>query len=243
MDATLGHKGTPQSGTGQTSLLTGQNGADLFGRHFGPWVPTALRPIVREENLLVHALAADHSVAFANAYPADWPGDQRRRRVAGPPLAAQGAGLLTRSTDHLARGEALASEILNDGWIRHLGPDDLPRPTAREAGATLAAISAGHDLTLYAHYATDTAGHTQTMEAGVVALERVDAFLGGVVKTLPDDHHLLVVSDHGNLEDIRGGHTRNPALGLAFGPRASQLSERITSLTDIPGAVLELLGS
>ena len=34
--------GLPQSGTGQYSLFTGDNGAQRFGRHFGPWVPTML---------------------------------------------------------------------------------------------------------------------------------------------------------------------------------------------------------
>src|SRR5262245_16050002 len=43
LDAQLGIAGLPQSGTGQYSLLTGHNGAVEFGRHYGPWVPTALR--------------------------------------------------------------------------------------------------------------------------------------------------------------------------------------------------------
>ncbi len=45
-DATLGVEGLPQSGTGQTTLLTGRNGAAEYGRHFGPWVPTPLRPLL-----------------------------------------------------------------------------------------------------------------------------------------------------------------------------------------------------
>src|SRR5690606_37535490 len=58
LDATLGAPGLPQSGTGQAALLTGRNAAELFGRHFGPWTPTALRPLVERESILARARAA-----------------------------------------------------------------------------------------------------------------------------------------------------------------------------------------
>lgn len=254
VDATLGVDGTPQSGTGQASLLTGLNAARAFGRHFGPWVPTDLRADVRDRNVLVRAAERGHRTAFANAYPPGWPGERSRRRVAGPPLAALGAGVLTRHAEHLGRGEAVSSEIVNDGWIRHLGHGDLPRPTPAEAGRTLGRIAGRGGLTLYAHYATDTAGHTRDLTAGVAALARVDAFLGGVLDTLPAAHRVVIVSDHGNLEDTGSGHTRNPALGMLIGPTGSPDAEGggaegcprdavagIRSLTDVPDAVLRLL--
>src|SRR5690606_27113594 len=52
LDSRLGLDGLPQSGTGQSALLTGRNAPRLFGRHFGPWTPTALRPLVAEESIL-----------------------------------------------------------------------------------------------------------------------------------------------------------------------------------------------
>ena len=52
MDACLGVEGTPQSGTGQVALLTGRNAPQTFGRHFGPWPPVRLRPILEAENFL-----------------------------------------------------------------------------------------------------------------------------------------------------------------------------------------------
>ena len=96
-------------------------------------------------------------MAFANAYPRGWPGE--RRRLAAPPLAARAAGLLNRHVEHLARGQAVASEIVNSGWQVHLGHEDLPEVTAVAAGTTLARIAASHDITFFAHYATDIAGH------------------------------------------------------------------------------------
>lgn len=241
LDPLLGVPGIPQSGTGQTALLTGHNAPEIFGGHFGPWVPVRLRPVVEEESLLRRSVEAGFPTAFANAYPRGWPGPRGSRRVAGPPLAARGAGLLVRDHEHLARGEAVASEMVNDGWRRHLGFRDLPDVSPRGAGETLGRVAAAHRLTLYAHYATDTAGHRGGMEGGREALERVDGFLGGLLDTLPEDRLLVVASDHGNIEDVRAGHTRNPALGLVVGPDAAARGRELTSIRDVTPRILAWL--
>jgi hypothetical protein len=242
IDARLGMDGIPQSGTGQVSLLTGHNGATLFGRHFGPWTPVALRPVLAESNLLVRALDRGLPATFANAYPRGWPGSLSTRRQAAPPLAALAAGLLTRHAEHLARGEAVSSEIVNGPWRRHLGPDHLPDVTPAGAGGALARIAEGASLTLYAHYATDYAGHRGGMRGAIRALERVDAFLAGLAEGIRGQSTtVLVVSDHGNIEDTRGGHTLNPVLGLTFGVHAEALGREISTLTDVPGAILGFL--
>ena len=243
VDATLGMEGTPQSGTGQTALLTGVDAPQEFGRHFGPWVPTTLRDVVREQSFLREAVDRGASAAFLNAYPVGWPGPKGGRRMAGPPVAAKGAGLLTRTHEHIARSEAVASEILNDGWIERLGFSDLPRPTAEEAGRTLARLAADFDVSLYAHYSTDSAGHRGGMDGAIAALERVDAFLGGIADALPAHLDVLVCSDHGNIEEVGGGHTNHPSLGLLIGEAAVDFnSSRIPDLTRIPGFVLSYVG-
>lgn len=225
LHATLDTAGTPQSGTGQAALLTGESTAELYGRHFGPWTPVRLRPLVEERSLLRRGRDAGLTVAFANAYPRGWPGPRGGRHIAGPPLAARGAGVLDRHEEHLADGAAVSSEIVNDGWRRHLGHTGLPVVTPEQAGANLARISATADLTLYAHYATDTAGHRRAMDDALAALQRVDRFMAGLLAGLASDTLLLVASDHGNLEDVRAGHTRNPALGMAVGPAADGAAE------------------
>lgn len=256
IDATHGAPGIPQSGTGHTTLLTGEDAVTRFGRHSGPWVPTALRRVVAERSLLALARQAGRRVAFANAYP-----EEVMERIperlplaevilsrrlgplrAGPPLAALGAGLLDRHTPELERGDAVASEITNDGWIERLGRTSLPRPTPHEAGRSLARIAAGHDLTLFAHYTTDYAGHRGGWAEAVAAIERVDAFLGGVLEDLADDTLLVVASDHGNLEDTTREHTRNPALGLVVGPRHEEVARGLEHLWDVAGAILGVLG-
>ena len=96
---------------------------------------------------------------------------------AGPPLVAVGAGLLNRHTAALRDGHAIASEIINEGWREHLKRHDLPLLTPMQAGANLARIANAHDLTLFAHYSTDAAGHKQDLDAAVAALQVVDGFL------------------------------------------------------------------
>jgi len=241
LDPRMGVEGLPQSGTGQTALLTGENAAALFGRHFGPWVPVSLRPLMMERNLLTRAQSEGISCIFANAYPSHFLRTAWTKRPAGPPLAAHAAGLLTRQEEELARGDALSSEILNTAWRTRLGLVHLPEVTPEQAGRNLARITGEAALTFFAHYATDTAGHERAMEPAVAALERVDAFLGGLVPALPPRTLLVLASDHGNIEDITQGHTLNPTFNLLLGPGAKELGAGLSRITDIPELILEHL--
>lgn len=236
-DATLGVAGTPQSGTGQISLLTGMNAAVLFGRHFGPWAPTTLRPLLAERNLLARVLGAGKSATFANAYHAREPG----RRPAAPTLAADAAGLLEHGPEDLHHGLAVASSITNEMWQRFAPAAGVPDVSPERAGRTLGRIASKVDLTLFAHYDTDLAGHRRDLQGGVAALERVDAFLGGVLDAVVSDTLVVIASDHGNLEDTRVGHTRNPVPVLAIGPGRQIFAERVTAITDVAPAILRLM--
>lgn len=242
-DATLGVAGVPQSGTGQTSLLTGRNAAAAYGRHFGPWVPTGLRPLLQAENLLSRVVAGGGRAAFANAYPiASITADPRIfRRPAAPPLAARAAGVLVRDLPELARGEAVASSITNERWRERLG-DALAQVAPAEAGRRLARIADGAEMTLFAHYDTDHAGHRGGMEGAVAALEKVDAFLGGIVDALSDDTLLAVGSDHGNVEDVDGGHTLNPVPVLLAGAGREMAAGGVRDLAGVAPALLRALG-
>jgi len=241
LDPLMGVEGLPQSGTGQTALLTGENAAAMYGRHFGPWVPVPLRPLLVEKNVLSRAKAEGISCIFANAYPSQFLRAAWTKRPSGPALAAHAAGLLTRHEENLARGDALSSEILNTAWRTRLGLVHLPEVTPEEAGRTLARITAQAGLTFFAHYSTDTAGHKRTMADAVAALERVDAFLGGLVPALPPQTLLVLASDHGNIEDISQGHTLNPTFSLLLGPGAEELGAGLSRITDIPGLILRYL--
>jgi hypothetical protein len=250
LDATLGFPGLPQSGTGQAALLTGEDAVKMHGRHFGPWVPARLRPLVRDYSILARARAAGHAVAFANAYPEEavaglLTGDLKRAPRflrAGPPIAAIGAGVLNRHTPELERGAAIASEITNDSWRHHLRRASVPVIDAATAGRNLARISGEHDLSLFAHYSTDYAGHRQNIQDAIKSVQLLDVFIGGLVSALPDDALVVIASDHGNVEDCTTGHTRNPALGFVFGSGHEELTQRWTCITDVAPSLLTRLG-
>jgi bisphosphoglycerate-independent phosphoglycerate mutase (AlkP superfamily) len=117
----------------------------------------------------------------------------------------------------------------------------VPDISARDAGANLARIAARHELTLFAHYATDYAGHQRSMDAAVAAIGVIDEFLAGLIAAMPDDVLLVASSDHGNIEDITTDHTLNPVIGLAAGYRHAEVALEWTSILDIAPAILRLL--
>jgi 2,3-bisphosphoglycerate-independent phosphoglycerate mutase len=245
LDATLGVSGRPQSGTGQTALLTGTNAAQHLGRHFGPWVHTALRPTLSTHGILLRLRSSGHAVCFANAYPRRHVLSQRllARRPTAMPLAAGFAGVLENDEMALREGRALASSITTEKWRAYVDPE-APLITPFEAGVNLARIADLSRFTLFAHYDTDTAGHSGVMANAVAAVERVDTFLDGLLTHLSRDTLLLITSDHGNLEDLStSSHTLNQVPLLAVGADVETTTRGLRSLVDVAPYILETLGA
>src|SRR5690606_38393762 len=98
-----------------------------------------------------------------------------------------------------------------------------------------------HELTFFAHFDTDLAGHRGGMAGALRALDRLDAFLGGLLDGEGGPLSILLVSDHGNLDDVRTGHTRHPALGAWLGDDAAARPP-LDSLLEVRRAILEGIG-
>jgi phosphopentomutase len=79
------------------------------------------------------------------------------------------------------------------------------------------------------------------MKPAIEALERVDAFLDGLISSLDARTLLVVASDHGNIEEVTTGHTRNPTLGLLVGAGAPALRRGLARLTDVAQRILDYL--
>ena len=236
LSATLSYPGLPQSATGQTTLLTGLNGADLMRGHYGPWPGPTLKRTLDEGTIFSEVVGTGGKVVLANAFP---PGYFRsvaakKQRVNVPVYAAQAAGVrLLTQTDYDA-GNAVSADL--DG--AYLG---APQPL-HEAGARLARLAAGADLTFFDFWLSDTAGHRWAFPEAVGLIQKLDGFLGGLVPALGDTT-LLVTSDHGNLEDkSTRSHTRNPVPLLTLGPRAAAFAEaeRLLDVTPVLRRVLGL---
>jgi hypothetical protein len=244
-DASLGVPGRPQSATGQTAILTGQNAPQLLGEHFGPRPNARLREMLEGETLFACALAAGRRVAFVNAYPERYfEAVARGKRLHGAiPHAAQAAGLPLRTAEDLAAGRALSVDLTNAAWRNGMGYDAMPLWTPAEAGQVLARLSGEHDLVFFDNWAPDAAGHGGDFAAIVRVLEEIDAFLGGLLAGIDlDETMVMVISDHGNVEDIRArGHTENLVPTILIGAGRGRAADGIRDLTDLMPALLKVM--
>ncbi len=221
LDANLGVPGLPQSGTGQTALFTGENGARIAGKHFGPYPYSTLRPIIREKNLFRLLRDAGRDPCFANAFPQRFFDyiTHRRTRISVTTMSCLFSGIQIRRHQELLRGLGVSADVTGEGW-RSLGYPDIPVVTPGEAGLRLAALTEQHEFVLFEYWRTDHAGHAQSMSEAVEVLERLDGVLEGLLPALQRGvFRLVITSDHGNLEDLSvKTHTRNPVPLILAGP-------------------------
>ena len=249
IDATLGVSGLPQSGTGQTALFTGFNGARIVGRHFGPHPYSTLRPIIQQHNIFRQLQDAGKSVLFANAFPQrffDYV-SEKRSRLSVTTFSCLSCGVPLMREKELRAGEAISADITNAGW-HGLGYPSLPLVTPEEAGKRLARLSRGHDFVLFEYWKTDHAGHSMNRREALLALEAFDGLLEGVLSELDGARSLLLItSDHGNIEDLSiKTHTRHPVPLVIYGAGHQGFVRRIeqdgnTDLTSITPALVRCI--
>ncbi|MDR7523451.1 MAG: metalloenzyme [Armatimonadota bacterium] len=240
-DATLGVPGLPQSATGQTTLLTGLNAPALAGRHVAAYPTAPLRAVLARYSLFAAVRRAGRDAALANAYSPEYFAAVagRRLKVAAVTFAAAAAGVRLRSIDDLRAGRAVFHDLTN-GRLRQWGYE-LPALTPRVAGRHLAGIASGADLTFFEFFLTDLAAHGRIPVSTDAVVGMVDDLLAGVLEAATGGTTVLVVSDHGNLEDGRStAHTTNPVPTLVIGP-GCHLFRDVRALTDVAPAVVGLL--
>lgn len=235
LDATLGVEGLPQSGTGQTALFTGENGARIIGKHFGPYPYSTLRPIIAEKSIFAQLLRHNIRACFANAFPQRFFDYIAKRpgRVSVTTYSCMQAGLRVLREEDLRSGRAVSADLTGKGW-HQLGAPDLPLVEPEEAGRRLARLLKNHEFVLFEYWKTDYAGHRGGMNEAVSAVEDLDGLLGGVVEEMDVRRDLLILtSDHGNIEDMSvKTHTRHPVPALLYGYRHQEVAE----LLERPGS-------
>lgn len=244
LDARLGVPGLPQSSTGQASLFTGVNAAQILGRHRTGLPGPRMREVIVEHSLFRRAREADLGVTFANAYSQAYLDDLESgdKKPSATTTAMRSAGIELRDLQDLERGEAVTWDLCGDHYsLRRIGAA-VPQRPAREAGRILAEISSDHDLTLFETFFTDLAGHLKRGIEPEEAVRRLDEAIGGLEEHRAADVTWILTSDHGNLEDTSvGTHTTNPVPLLAVGPAAAEFAD-LSSILDVAPAILRLLG-
>jgi len=239
-DACLGVPGLPQSATGQTALLAGVNAPAAVGRHINGYCTKSLAALLDGRSLFSRVKAAGGEATFANAYTPAYLANLPRF-LSVSTVAMLRAGMTFRTLEDLARGEAVFHDFTN-----RLLPErgySLPIITPSEAGARLAHLVQRHTFTMYEHFLTDLAGHSQDMQQGIATLEDLETFLEAVLCSIDLSSHLVVLtSDHGNLEDLSTRrHTQNPVPVLFWGAGAKKASDGVRTISDIAPAILRHL--
>lgn len=246
LDATLGIDGLPQSGTGQASLLTGRNCAEMVGRHFGPFPHSKTYDVLDEANLFreVETLFSEHPspVAFANAFPPQF-FDAVGRRSTVTTRCCKAGGVTLRDITALRNGRAIPADLTGDVWRNRLSLD-VPHRTPAETAEVLSATARNHALTFFEYFLTDKVGHQRVDRTPSALLKDLMPFLDRLLSTLqPSEETLLITSDHGNMENTdHTQHTRNPVPLLVHG-WAAPYFEAAGDLTDVTPGLLQALQS
>lgn len=252
-DARLGVEGRPQSATGQTTILTGENAPALLGKHLLGFPNPRLRALLQVHSIYRRLAEAGRRAVFANAYPVAYlralgfPAEgepefaiRRRVRASATTVAFAAGGGTFRTFEDARAGRGLTHD-LTARRAEELGLK-LPRRTPEEAAGIFLGVARGADLAAFEFFETDEAGHARSMPRALDALHRLDRFLRALVAGLGPDDSLVVTSDHGNLEDLS---TRNHTLArvpvLGFG-RAAGRVEAVRDLTGLAPLLLELAG-
>jgi len=246
-DACLGVPGRPQSATGQSSILSGENAAAALGAHLLGFPNARLRAWL-EPRSLFRALRSDGLLGgFANAFPVvhlralGFPADgepefdaervRRRARASATTVAFAAGGGRFSTWDDARAGRALTHDIT--GERANAYGARIPLRSPEEAAEVLLGLARGCDFTLFEFFETDEVGHARSMERALDVLLRLDRTLRALVRGLGPRDSLLVASDHGNLEDLsHRNHTCNPVPVLAFGPAADRVAE-VSDLTRV----------
>lgn len=253
-DARLGVPGRPQSATGQSTILTGENAPALLGRHLLGFPNRALRALLERRSLYRRLAEAGRRFTFANAYPVvylralgfDVEGEpefvlRRRARASATTVAYAAGGGQFRTFASARAGEGLTHD-LTARRAEALGLD-LPRRTPEEAADILVRLARAHDLVAFEFFETDEAGHARSMDRALDALRRLDGFLRGLVARLAPGDSLVVTSDHGNVEELSTrNHTLAPVPLLGFGPAAARVGA-VGDLTHVAALLTELAGA
>ncbi len=247
LDATLGVPGLPQSATGQTALFTGLNAPALIRGHRTGYPSTELVQLLEQHSLFARARAAGFRPTFANAY-SDLYWElvaQGRLRPSVTTWMNRLAGLPFRTFQDLMGGRALLWDITHafaPEWARRRGRPfpDLPPVAPEVAAMRLLGLLEEADLVLFESFLTDLVGHRHLPPGPV--LETVDRFLDALLTHRPPEATVIVISDHGNMEDLRTRlHTLNPVPLLVAGPGIKAFRQA-ASLLDLTPGVLQTLG-
>ncbi len=246
-DAVLGVDGIPQSATGQTSLFTGINAPELLGFHLTAFPNQRLLPVIAEHSIMRVLREHGKEVTSANLYSREYFQARARRRrnmFSATTLTIKAAEVPFRLPEDFTAGRAVFADITGDFAKQRGFP--IPIITPEEAAKRLLAAWEGYDFIIFEYFMTDKYGHKRDRGNIAACVDTLNRFLSGVLERIdPERDAVLIVSDHGNAEDITtGNHTLNrvPCIFFSRDEESMRLFEKnLGDLTDTYRAVVESL--
>lgn len=241
VNTTLRVSGLPQSGTGQTAIMTGINASKKIGKHFGPHPYSTLIPVIKEHNLFQRLHRMQKTYLFVNGYPKRYfdyifgP----RGKVPTIALSYLSTGKKLNSHEEIIMQRAISADIAGTRW-EELGHPEVRPMEPNTAGSLFYSLGKEVDLIFFEYFITDHAGHAQDMPAAVEMLERMDGFVSGMLKEFDVERDvILFISDHGNIEDLSvKTHTKNPVPLIVIGKHHPFFSSRIKNLTHVTPTII-----
>lgn len=239
VDTTFGVSGRPQSASNQTAIFTGRPAPQLIGKHVLGYPNAPLRALLAEHSIVRAMRAAQRSVTFLNSFPLAY---LDALNLPHAKSADDGIAIPERYAKRLKASASTLAFAAADAEFRTLAAPglthDLKRVPPEDSAARFWKLAA--DFTLFEHFLADEAGHAQDADAARDALFRFDTFARAVIASRPDDAHVLICSDHGNVEDLSTrSHTHNRVAVLHFG---STTPPAMHTVADVGAAALTLLG-
>lgn len=245
VDATLGVPGLPQSATGQTSLFTGVNAAALIGRHLNAFPNETLIKVIKEKSIMKVLAERGIKVTSANLYSKEFFAKReisKKNLFPVSTLTITASGVPFRFLPDYERGEAVYADITNElACLRGLAIEVI---TPKKAAENMLRIIRNFDFVFFEYFLTDFYGHHQDREKIIAICNNLNRFIGWLWKIVDrNTTNVLIVSDHGNVEDLSTKtHTFNkvPLILLSRDRQAMDLFvSNIRSLTDIYDCVLK----
>lgn len=220
LDASLDMPGLPQSATGQTSIYTGFNAAKYIGRHLFGYPNKPLRELLQKRSLFIKLSSLGYQCKFLNAFRPIFfttPELFKNKSMSATTEMNRAAHLPFLNFADLKKRRALYHEYTNKTLIE-LG-FDVPYTTPEEAATVIVEESQGCDLLLYEYFLTDYAGHAQNISLAIEEIHKIEKLIYALLSLLDlNDTFLMIISDHGNVEDLRTkSHTHNPAFMALWG--------------------------
>lgn len=236
IDACLGVQGAPQSATGQTCLFTGYNAPAFLGYHLMAYPSQELIQIIQKRSIFKYANEHNISNVFANSYTDGFFSSPDTSRYSVTTHSVLAANNRFNTLDDLVKGNAVHWDITNS-TLQSLPNNYVSEISPFEAGKNLKNITNTYDLVVFECFIPDLIGHRKDWDKSITFFEMFDEFLRGILYDKDDSIHVLMSSDHGNIEDLSyGGHSKNKVPLLVIGNEAKKF-EDINSIDEIFDAI------